>query len=132
MTPAWQEAVAARPTRFIPMEDAALTQLENELGWPRGVLAAGYLPGLDDDLLTLDFSDFLSLVHEEMPDDVAYLLTWCMVRKAHTIERQYHHIPSERSPLNYPFRPERMRDAPIPLHPAAERCYRDLADEDER
>ncbi len=66
------------------------------------------------------------LVHEEMPDDVAHLLTWCMVHTSHAIERQYHHIPSERSPLNYPFEPDRMRDTPIPLHPAAARCYDEL------
>lgn len=126
MTPPWQEVGVARPTAFIPMEDAALSTLEQELGWPRAVLRAGYLPGLEEDLPTLDFSSFLVMVHEEMPDDVAYLLTWCMVHKAHAIERQYHHIPSERSPLNYPFQPGRMRDTPIPLHPAAARCYDEL------
>jgi TRAP-type uncharacterized transport system substrate-binding protein len=108
------------------MEDAALTQLEQDFGWPRGIVPAGYFPGLEHDLLTLDFSSFLVLVHEDMPDDVAYLLTWCMVHKKHAIERQYHHIPSERSPLNYPFDPARMRDTPVPLHPAAERCYDEL------
>ncbi|HTN79268.1 MAG TPA: TAXI family TRAP transporter solute-binding subunit [Acidimicrobiales bacterium] len=126
MTPPWQEVGVARATCFIPMEDGALTTLEKELGWPRAVLRGGYLPGCDDDLLTLDFSSFLVLVHEDMPDDVAYLLTWCMVHTAHAIERQYHHIPSERSPLNYPFEPDRMRETSIPLHPAAARVYDEL------
>jgi len=127
MTPPWQEVGVARETSFIPMDDAALTLLENALGWPRAVLRAGYLPGCDSDLLTLDFSNFLVLVHEDMPDDVAYLLTWCMVHTAHAIERQYHQIPSERSPLNYPFEPERMRATSVPLHPAAARVYDELA-----
>jgi TRAP transporter TAXI family solute receptor len=127
MTPPWQELASARPTTFVPLDDAALSKIEKELGWPRAVLRGGYLPGLEDDLVTLDFSDFLVLVHEEMPDDVAYLLTWCMVHTSHAIERHYHHIPSERSPLNYPFQPEQMRDVPVPLHPAAARCYDELA-----
>ena len=126
MTPPWQEVGVARETCFIPMEDAALTLLEEELHWPRGILRGGYLPGCDDDVVTLDFSSFLVLVHEDMPDDIAYLLTWCMVHTAHAIERQYHHIPSERSPLNYPFDPECMRATPIPLHPAAARVYDEL------
>ena len=49
MTPPWQEVGVARPTNFIPMEDAALTTLEAELGWPRAILRAGYLPGLEED-----------------------------------------------------------------------------------
>jgi TRAP-type uncharacterized transport system substrate-binding protein len=126
MTPPWQEVGVARETSFIPMEDGALTALDEELHWPRGILRGGYLPGCDHDVLTLDFSSFLVLVHEDMPDDVAYLLTWCMVHTAHAIERQYHHIPSERSPLNYPFVPEHMRATPIELHPAAARVYDEL------
>ena len=77
----------------------------------------------DADLLTLDFSNFIVLVHEEMPDDVAFLMTWCMGETAEAIERQYRHIPAERSPVGYPLDPERMRMAPIPLHPAADRYY---------
>ncbi len=126
MTPPWQEVGVARETNFVPMEDAALSALEHELHWPRAILRGGYLPGCDDDVLTLDFSSFLVLVHDDMPDDVAYLLTWCMVHTSHAIERQYHHIPSERSPLNYPFVPEHMRATPIPLHPAAARVYDEL------
>jgi uncharacterized protein len=127
MTPPWQAVGVARETSFIPMEDDALSTLEKELGWPRAVLRGGYLPGCDDDLLTLDFSSFLVLVHEDMPDDVAYLLTWCMVHTAHAIERQYHHMPSERSPLNYPLVPDRMRETSVPLHPAAARAYDELS-----
>jgi TRAP-type uncharacterized transport system substrate-binding protein len=123
MTPPWQEVGVARATCFVSMDDAALTDLEKQLGWPRAVLRGGYLPGCDDDVLTLDFSSFVVLVHEDMPDDVAELLTWCMVHTAHALERQYHHIPSERSPVNYPFVHDRMRAASIPLHPAAARVY---------
>jgi TRAP-type uncharacterized transport system substrate-binding protein len=126
MTPPWEEALAARPSSFIPMEDDALTVLEEELGWPRATLRKGWWPQLEVDLQTLDFSNFLLLVRDDMPDDVAYLLTWCMVKKAHAIERQYHHIPGDRSPLNWPLVPSHVRDSPIALHPAAERCYDDL------
>jgi TRAP-type uncharacterized transport system substrate-binding protein len=127
MSPEWQRATAARETTFVAMEPEPLARLEQELGWPAATLRAGYLPGVDDDVPTLDFSDFLVLVHEDMPDDVAYLLTWCMGETGEAIERQYRHIPPDRSPVGYPLDPERMRRSPIPLHPAAERYYEERA-----
>jgi TRAP-type uncharacterized transport system substrate-binding protein len=123
MSPEWQRATTARATRFIPMEDEALSSLHDELRWPAATLSAGYLPGLDSDLQTLDFSDFLVLVHESMPDDVAYLLTWCMSETSEGIERQYRHIPADRSPVGYPLDPDRMQRSPISLHAAAARYY---------
>jgi len=131
MSPEWQRATTERETRFVQMEQEALALLDVELGWPSGVLPAGYLPGLDVDLLTLDFSDFLVLVHEDMPDDVAYLLTWCMNETGEAIERQYRHIPADRSPVGYPLDSRRIQRTPIPLHPAAERYYNELAHSEE-
>jgi TRAP-type uncharacterized transport system substrate-binding protein len=60
-----------------------------------------------------------------MPDDVAYLLTWCLVETRQTIEAQYRHIPPERSPLSYPLNPTKMARSTILLHPAAEQFYRE-------
>jgi TRAP-type uncharacterized transport system substrate-binding protein len=123
MSPEWQRATTERDTRFIPMEADALAALERELGWPSGTLPPNYLPGIDDELMTLDFSDFLVLVHEEMPDDVAYLLTWCMNETGEAIERQYRHIPADRSPVGYPLDSRKLQRTPIALHPGAEHYY---------
>ena len=123
MSPEWQRATSERKTQFVPMERDALATLERDLRWPSGVLPAGYLPGLDADLLTLDFSDFLVLVHQDMPNDVAYLLTWCMNEASEGIERQYRHIPADRSPVGYPLETRKLQRTSIPLHPAAERYY---------
>lgn len=123
MLPSWAQAAAERDMQCLPMEDEALTRLEREFGWERGTLPAGYFPGLDDDLVTLDFSGFLVLVHQDMPDDVASLLTWCLCETSEEIERQYRHIPADRSPIGYPIDPIQMRQTPVPLHSAAERYY---------
>ena len=132
MSPGWELAANTRATSFVAMEDEPLSRLEGELGWPRGTVPAGYFTGLDADLLTLDFSDFLVLVHEEMPDDVALLLTWCMGETGEAIERQYRHLPADRTPIGYPLDPEQMRQAAIPLHPAAERYYAQRSESQER
>jgi uncharacterized protein len=123
MSPEWQEAARTRRVTYVPMEESALSDLEERFGWPRGIVPAGYLPGLDRDLVTLDFSDFLAVVRGDMPNDVAYLLAWCMGETGAAIERQYRHIPAERSPVGYPLDPKKIAQTSIPLHPGARRYY---------
>lgn len=123
MTPWWREAVEAREAVLLPAEPDALDALEREHGWNRAELAAGFFPGQLDALPALDFSDFVIVVREDMPEDIAHLLTWCLVEKRGTIERQYHHIPPERSPLTYPLDPAAMSKPSLPLHPGARRYY---------
>jgi hypothetical protein len=126
MTPGWREAAEARDLAFIPMEDEVLADLERDLGWPRAVVPKGYLRGLDADLHTLDFSDFLLMCRAEMPDDVAYLIAWVLGETRINLERQYHHIPPDRSPLTYPLDPMKIGTTSIPLHPGAARYFEQL------
>lgn len=123
MTPGWRKAAEARPLTFVPMEDDALASLEEEFGWPRAILGAGYLRGVDRDLPTLDFSDFVLLVREEMDEELAYLLAWCMGETRDALEVQYRHLPPERSPVTYPLDPKTMGRTPVALHPGAARYY---------
>jgi hypothetical protein len=125
MTRWWQELANSRGLSFIPIDATVLEQLEREYGWPRAVLPAGYLRGLDTPLETLDFSDFLVIVRADMPEDVAYLLAWCLGETRAALEAQYRHIPPERSPVTYPLDPAKMARTPIPLHLGAERYYRE-------
>lgn len=123
MTPWWSDAVAARDAVLLPAEPEALARLEAERGWRGTELAAGFFPGQDEALPALDFSDFVVVVRDDMPDDVAHLLTWCLVETRDRIERQYHHLPPDRSPLTYPLDPAAMARPSLPLHPAARRYY---------
>jgi hypothetical protein len=123
MTPWWQELANSRDLTFIPIDAPVLDQLEREYNWPRAVLPAGYFRGLDAPLETLDFSDFLVIVRADMPEDVAYLLAWCIGETRAALEAQYRHIPPERSPVTYPLDPAKMARTPIPLHPGAARYY---------
>jgi TRAP-type uncharacterized transport system substrate-binding protein len=125
MTPWWRELLEARSMVLLPIEAAVLDMLEECFGWARGELPQGYFPSLSAPLVTLDYSDFIVLVRDDLPEDVAYLLTWCLVETRAELERQYLHLPRERSPVTYPLEPRRMAESPIPLHPAAERYYRD-------
>ena len=128
MMPTWQRIADRRPVKYLEWGDAAIEGFA-ALGWPSAIVEAGYLPSLEKDLLTLDFSDFVLLCHEDLDDEVAYLATWCLVKTRLALETQYRHFPQDRTPLGYPLDPDRMRDTPVPLHAAAARAYDDLAGE---
>jgi TRAP-type uncharacterized transport system substrate-binding protein len=125
MTPWWRDAVVARDAVLLPAEEVALARLEREHGWGRAELAAGFFPGQPEALPALDFSDFVIVVRDDMPEDVAHLLAWCLVERRAALEQQYRHLPPERSPLTYPLDPKVMARPSLPLHPGAERYYRE-------
>lgn len=128
MMPTWQRIADRRPVRYLEWGDAVIDGFA-ELGWPSAVVEAGYLPSLEEDLVTLDFSDFVLLCRDDLDDELAYLATWCMVKTRLALETQYLHFPPDRTPLGYPLDPERMRNTPVPLHDSAARAYDDLASE---
>lgn len=123
MTPWWSNVVETKKVQPLPAEQAALEKLEQELGLGVNPLRKGFWSNLEEDLPALDFSDFIIVVRDDLPDEVAYLLTWCLVETRGRIEAQYKHIPPEKSPLNYPLDPKKMAKASLPLHPGAKQYY---------
>lgn len=123
MTPGWVRIVESGKGIPLPAEPGALAQLQQRFGFPGNQLPAGFWNTLTVPLDALDFSDFLILVRDDMPDDVAHLLTWCAVEARSELERQYMSIPANRSPVTYPFDPKKMGQTAIPLHPGAQRYY---------
>ena len=126
MTPWWSEVIEKAGYVPLPAEPAALDKLSKELNLGPRELPAGYWNNLNVKLPALDFSDFMILVRDDLPDDIAYLLTWILVNTKEVIERQYYHIDPNKSPLSYPLVPSNMAATGIPLHSAAERCYKDM------
>jgi TRAP-type uncharacterized transport system substrate-binding protein len=125
MTGFWRDLANAVDLVFLPVEDGVLERFRRQYRWPRATLPPGYLRGLEQELTTLDFSDFLMIARADLPDDVAYLIAWCMCERREGLERQYRHLPPERSPVTYPLDPVKIARTAIPLHPGAERYYRD-------
>ena len=127
MMPHWQRIADKRPVRYLPWGDGVLAAFAAE-GWPSATVPAGFLPGLTEDLHTLDFSDFVLLCRKTLPEDIGYLATWCMVRTRRALEAQYAHLPQDHSPVTCPVIPADLARTPIPLHPGAARAYADLDD----
>lgn len=124
MVERWQQAVIARDLRFISIDGAAMTQL-TAMRWREKTIASGHFPGQANPLTAMEFSDFVVIVRDDLPADVARLLTWCLVETRDLIEGQYRHIPRNRSPLTYPLDPARMARTPVPLHEGAADYYRE-------
>ena len=119
MTLWWREVVHTR--HFIPLSakpDPVDRLAAAEAGFSMGKpLRAAYWTTMNNrELVTGDYSGFVVLVRDDLLDDVAYLLTWCLVETRDAIEQQYRHMEPERSPLNHPLDPVKMVDSPVPLH----------------
>jgi hypothetical protein len=125
MTPWWQDLANAMDMAWLAPEEAALAAMQRDYDWPRATLKAGYLKGMNEEFTTLDFSDFLVVAREDLADDVAYLLAWCMCERRENLERTLRHIPPERCGITYPLDPKKIAKTTIPLHPGAERYYRE-------
>lgn len=125
MVPQWHELVEKVPMRFLPMEEEALLELKLNFGLRPGVLAKGRL-NVGEDIPCLDWAHWAIVVREEMPEEIAHLVTAVMVEERGELEARYRHLPLERSPLTYPVDPYNMwQGLGAPLHPGAERYYRE-------
>jgi hypothetical protein len=125
MTSYWQELADKRDLVYLPIEPQASAQLKSAFGLPTGSLPKDYLRGMDREMEFLDFSHFALITTTDLPDDIAYALAWCLIERFETLAMQYRHLRPERSPVSYPIDPKAACRLPIPLHPGAERYYRD-------
>ncbi|CAI7565409.1 unnamed protein product [Penicillium pancosmium] len=105
MTPWWRDLIESRALSPVEMEEAALDKLLGRDGFQRSSVKAGFWSNLMHDIQCVDFSDFVVVVRDDMPHDIARLLTWCLVETRHVLEAQYRHIPPDQSPLSYPLQP---------------------------
>ena len=116
----WVNAAAAEGMRVLPLDEVILTKLE-ALGFRRAVIPKVRYPELAEDVPTLDFSGFAVYTHVNVPDAVITSICAALESRKDRIGWQ------EPGPLPL----ERMcRDTPdgplvIPLHPAAEKFWRE-------
>ncbi len=116
----WIDAATESDMGVLPLDEPLLERLE-ELGFRRAVIPKARYTKLKEDVPTLDFSGFPVYTHVNVPD--AIVTSICSA-----LEARKEKIPwQEDGPLPL----DRMcRDTPegplnIPLHPAAERFWRE-------
>jgi TRAP-type uncharacterized transport system substrate-binding protein len=116
----WGQRALEAGMRFLPVEGTLLERLE-EMGFRRGILAKANYPLLRDDVPTLDFSGWGIYTHAAVPDEV--VAAFC-----DALEARKDRIPWDGEgslPIEKMCRDTPEGPLPIPLHPAAERYWRE-------
>lgn len=121
MTRRWQKLTDENDLVFLPLEDAAAAKLA-AAGWKIGALEKGRFRGVDADVRSVDFSDWVLFCHEKMNDELAYLIIRAIDEQKEEISGLF---PSPFPPMTGPVDMERICMTPIPLHPGAMRYYQE-------
>lgn len=124
VVPQWRDLVEKVPMRFLSYEEEAMARLVAKYNVRPGVMPKGYLKN-PEDVQCIDWSNWAIIVRDDMPHDVANVITSLMVEERAELEARFRHLPSEYSPMTYPINPDEMwRGVGVPLHPGAEEYYR--------
>jgi hypothetical protein len=126
--------VAANGFRFIALEEQVMAGLERE-GYARNIVPAGFLPPIQEPLLTVDLSDNLLITRAEVDDSIIYTIAKSIDRNRKRIEEASISLSYTYSqPLPIPFLTysstltqtiAKQWETNIPLHPGALRYYRE-------
>lgn len=116
----WLNVALESKMRVLPMDEPMLAHLE-ELGFQRALLPKTLYPKLEFDVPTLDFSGFPVYTHVNVPDSIVTSVCAALeARKEKIIWQEPGALPLERMCRDTPAGPLN-----IPLHPAAERFWRE-------
>jgi TRAP-type uncharacterized transport system substrate-binding protein len=121
----WHELAEEHDLNFLEFDSAVLATVQDQLGLPPATVKAGYMRGLDRDILAPAFEGFMVVVRADMADDVAYLLAWHMNERRALLEARYAHFPKGRSNVVVPIESSYLAATPITLHSGAERYFRE-------
>jgi len=110
----------ARPMRLIQLEPEKLDSfLENNKGYKIGVIPAGTYEGIDEDIITTDAAATF-LTHKDVPEELVYQTVKLI---AENIERLMLSIVYFE---DWTFTPDITDRTGCPLHPGAERYYKEI------
>jgi len=118
--PYWVNEALAAGIKVLPLAEATMKTLE-AMGYNRAIMPKQDFPKLPRDVLTLDFSGWTIFVHEKADDAlVQKICAGLDARKARIPWEEAGPLPVERMARD-------ARDTPqlVPLHPAAERFWRE-------
>ena len=117
----WTEEALGLGMRALPIDGPVLERLE-EQGFRRGTMTKAVYPSLGSDLQTLDYSGFIVYTHADVSDEIVSGI--CMA-----LEARKDRIPPDTGegplPLDQMCKDTIEGPLGIPLHPAAERFWRE-------
>jgi TRAP-type uncharacterized transport system substrate-binding protein len=114
---AFHEAAVLLNLRFLPLPDDLIQHLAREHDCEPGVMPYRLVRGVNARTPSVYRPYQLIFGRDDMPEDFAYLLVKSLDENRHLFRET--HIPYSYDPYTV------ARDSGIPLHPAAERYYRE-------
>jgi hypothetical protein len=116
----WLNSAAGNGLRALPLDEPMLAQLE-AIGLRRAVIPKSRYPNLAEDVPALDFSGFAVYTHANVADEIVGAICSALeARKDKIIWQEPGPLPLERM-----CRDTAAGPLTIPLHPAAERFWRE-------
>lgn len=116
----WGPLALEHGMRFLPLGEEARRELES-LGWPARPIPPSRFPRLGGEVLAPSFSGWPIFTHAALPDDVAYRIC----RALDSARPQIPWDADEPVQLADLCRATDATDLDVPLHPGAERYYRE-------
>lgn len=121
----WSRFIGHKRVKLLPIGTVALEQLHEQYGYERADIDPDDFVGVDRPVQTLDFSQWLLVTRQEVPEPLVNLVTSVIVEDREAFESRYRQQPLKQSPLHYPIEPKAIcQTGSIPLHPGAEHYYR--------
>lgn len=119
--PIIRELAAATPIRLVPVDGALFEAIKARYGpYGRSVIAAGSYPGVDDDTPSIALSA-LWLAGADVDTDLVYAITKSLWNEA------TQRLLTRLDPIGRLVRADHALDGiTLPLHPGAERFYREI------
>ncbi|HVL59260.1 MAG TPA: TAXI family TRAP transporter solute-binding subunit [Burkholderiaceae bacterium] len=116
--PTYVELTLARDMRIMPLSQQAVDKLASEFGYGKAVIPAGSYKGQDKDIPTITQTHAF-FGHKDLPDDLVYAMTKLAFENKDRLVAAH--------PIFGNLDPKKGAEGlPIPLHPGAERYYREI------
>lgn len=122
MTRRWKRITDENDIKFLPIEPDVMKRLEAR-GWKAGTLEKGRFRGVEEDIPAIDFSGWALYCRADIDDELAYLTIAAIEEQKEAIEAVF---PQPFAALTGPVDMTKIgANPPIPLHPGAEKYYRE-------
>ncbi len=118
--PVWLDTAVEHGYMPLELEDGIMKQME-DIGWRKVVLPKSVFKGLDRDYETIDYSGWPLYTRESLSDDVAYSM--CAAIGARVDEIKWE--DGAYTGLDQIGRDTESTPLDVPLHPGAEKWYRE-------
>lgn len=115
--PLWVELATAANVVLLPQEEEAVEKMVDNYGYSRHIIPAGSYRGQDEDVLTTS-QDAVFVCHKDTPEELVYMITKLIFERQDRLIAAYGELKNINIETAIPEN--------APLHPGAERYYREI------